>query len=39
MPVQAAKWLFTVSEFHQMAEAGIFHEDDRVGLLGGRSSR
>lgn len=39
MPVQAPKRLFAVSEFHQMAEAGIFHEDDRVELLGGRSSR
>jgi Uma2 family endonuclease len=27
--------LFTVSEFYQMADAGIFREDDRVELLAG----
>jgi len=35
MPVQAPKRLFTVSEFYQMADAGIFSEDDRVELLAG----
>ncbi len=27
---------FTVDEYHRMAEAGIFHEDDRVELLDGQ---
>jgi len=35
MPVQAPRRLFTVDEFHQMAQAGIFREDDRVELLAG----
>ena len=35
MAVQAPKRLFTVREFHQMAEGGVFHEDDRVELLAG----
>ena len=35
MPVQAPRRLFTVDEFHQMAEAEIFGEDDRVELLSG----
>lgn len=35
MSVQIAKRLFTVSEYHQMAQAGIFSEDDRVELLEG----
>jgi Uma2 family endonuclease len=35
MPVHAARRLFTVDEFHQMASAGIFGEDDRVELLAG----
>jgi Uma2 family endonuclease len=35
MPVQAPRRLFTVGEFHQMAEAAIFGEDDRVELLSG----
>lgn len=35
MPVQAPRRLFTVSEFYQMADAGIFSEDDRVELLAG----
>src|SRR5439155_6055412 len=34
-PVQAPRRLFTVEEYHQMGEAGIFHEDDRVELLAG----
>ena len=35
MPVEVQKHLFTVREFHQMAEGGIFAEDDRVELLAG----
>lgn len=35
MPVQAPRRLFTVDQFHQMAEAAIFGEDDRVELLAG----
>ncbi len=35
MPVQAPRRLFAVDEFHQMAKAGIFDEDDRVELLDG----
>lgn len=35
MPVQAPRRLFTVTEFHQMDEAGVFDEDDRVELLAG----
>jgi Uma2 family endonuclease len=35
MPVQAPRRLFTVDEFRQMAEIGIFGEDDRVELLAG----
>lgn len=35
MPVQAPRHLFTVREFHQMAEGGVFREDDRVELLAG----
>ena len=35
MPVDVQKHLFTVREFHQMAEGGVFAEDDRVELLGG----
>ena len=27
--------LFTVAEYHKMIKAGIFHEDDRIELLGG----
>ena len=29
MPVQILKHRFTVQEYHRMAEAGIFSEDDR----------
>ena len=36
MPVQASRRLFTVDEFHQMADAGIFGDDDRVELLAGQ---
>ncbi len=35
MAVQAVKRLFTVSEYYQMAQAGIFSEDDHVELLEG----
>ena len=35
MPVQAPRRLFTVRDFYQMAEAGIFRDDDRVELLAG----
>jgi Uma2 family endonuclease len=35
MPVEVQKHLFTVREFHQMAEGGVFAEDDRVELLAG----
>jgi Uma2 family endonuclease len=28
--------LFTVEEYHRMAEAGILHEDDRVELIAGK---
>ena len=35
MSVQAPRRLFTVDEFHQMAEAAIFGEDDRLELLAG----
>src|ERR1700675_3419950 len=35
MAVQLLKRLFTVVEYHRMAEAGILGEDDRVELLEG----
>ena len=35
MPVQAPKRLFTADEFHQMADARIFRDDDRIELLVG----
>ncbi len=35
MAVQPAPHRFSVAEYHQMAEAGIFGEDDRVELLDG----
>jgi Uma2 family endonuclease len=35
MAVQLLKRLFTVEEYHRMAEAGILSEDDRVELLEG----
>ena len=35
MAVQVMKRLFTVTEYYQMAEAGIFSEDDRVELIKG----
>ncbi|MBI4265893.1 MAG: Uma2 family endonuclease [Acidobacteria bacterium] len=35
MDAQVLKRLFSVDEFHQMAEAGAFGEDDRLELLDG----
>lgn len=35
MTVHAPKHSFTVAEYHRMAEAGIFTEDDRVELIEG----
>jgi Uma2 family endonuclease len=36
MALEIAKHAFTVSEFNQMAEAGILSEDDRVELIEGQ---
>lgn len=35
MAISVTKRLFTVTEYYQMAQAGIFSEDDRVELLEG----
>lgn len=35
MVAEVARRLFTVEEYHQMAEAGILHEDDRIELIHG----
>lgn len=35
MPVQFLRRSFTVEDYHRMAQAGIFSEDDRVELLKG----
>ena len=35
MPVQILKRLFTVEEYHRMAQAKILGEDDRVELIEG----
>ncbi|MBI4888575.1 MAG: hypothetical protein HY824_15875 [Acidobacteria bacterium] len=35
MEAQVLKRLFSVDEFHQMAEAGVFGEGDRLELLDG----
>ncbi|SNB58133.1 Uma2 family endonuclease, partial [Thermoflexus hugenholtzii] len=35
MRVQVQRRLFTVEEYHRMAEAGILSEDDRVELIEG----
>ena len=35
MDVFLSRRLFTVEEYHQMAQAGILHEDDRVELIAG----
>jgi Uma2 family endonuclease len=37
MTVREMQRLFTVEEYHRMAEAGILHEDDRVELIEGRT--
>lgn len=39
MDVEIAKRLFTIQEYHQMAEAGIIHEDDRTELIYGEIIR
>jgi hypothetical protein len=33
MAVQLVTYRFTVQDYHRMAEAGIFREDDRLELL------
>jgi Uma2 family endonuclease len=35
MPVELLRRKFTVEQYHQMAEAGILTEDDRVELIRG----
>ena len=35
MAIQLARYRFTVGEYHQMAEAGVFGEDDRIELIEG----
>lgn len=35
MEADVAKRLFTIQEYHRMAEAGILHEDDRIELIHG----
>ena len=35
MSAQPARKLFTTAEYHQMLEAGILNEDDRVELIEG----
>jgi len=39
MAVSPTRRLFTVDEYHLMADAGIFTEDDRVELIGGEIVR
>jgi Uma2 family endonuclease len=39
MEAQVLKRLFSVDEFHQMAGAGVCHEDDRLELLDGEIVR
>ena len=39
MDLHEAQRLFSVEEYHRMAEAGILHEDDRVELIEGRIIR
>ena len=36
MALQPTKRRFTVAEYHQMAQAGILSEDDRVELIDGK---
>ena len=33
--IAAPQRLFTVEEYHRLAEVGVLHEDDRVELLNG----
>ena len=35
----AVTYKFSVDEYHRMAEAGIFHEDDRIELVEGEIIR
>ena len=35
MSAPLTTYRFTVDDYHRMAEAGVFHEDDRVELLDG----
>ena len=35
MAIQLQRYLFTAAEYHRMAQAGIFGEDDRVELIEG----
>ena len=35
LPAEMTRHRFTVEEFHTMAEAGVFSEDDRVELIEG----
>lgn len=35
MATEPARWRFTVRDYHQMIEAGILTEDDRVELIDG----
>ena len=35
MVTEVTRRLFTVQEYHQMAEAGVLHEDDRIELIHG----
>ncbi len=39
MAVEPARYRFTRSDYHRMAEAGIPHEDDRVELIEGHVIR
>ena len=36
MATRETQRLFTIEEYHRMAEAGILHEDDRVELIEGK---
>jgi hypothetical protein len=37
-PAPLPRRLFTADEFKRMAEAGVFLQDERLELIGGRSS-
>jgi Uma2 family endonuclease len=39
MAVEVERRLFTVDEYHQMIETGIFHEDERIELINGELIR